>query len=828
MRCPKCGADNAAETRFCGQCGAPLPTFRPVADGAKERPDSSPSEIQAETLSLPVRELKTGTLFAGRYQVIEELGRGGMGRVYKVLDREVEEKVALKLIRPDIAGDEETIRRFRSELRLARQVAHPNVCRMHDLGRFEGTYYITMEYVSGEDLKSTLKRMGPLGAGKVVSVARQIAAGLSEAHRLGIVHRDLKPQNVMVDREGTVRIMDFGIARSARARGDTGPAMLVGTPDYMSPEQAEGREVDARSDTYSLGVVLYELLTGRFPSAADGPPDPAKAAAQVPETLSRIILKCLEKDRAKRYPSASALLADLEDSEAGLPGSEKLLSAKRTTGASLSLKRRTARQWAFSAAAVALLAALTVAGWLILGRQRGAAIRSLAVLPFESEKSGEQVEFLCDGMMESLIGKLSQLPELKVISTYSVRQYKGRQANLEDIGRDLGVQAVLTGRITQEGDNLAVRTELVDIRDQSRLWGDQFRRPAGDIFAIQEEIAREISQTLKLRLTGEDEKALAKSPTENLEAYRHYVEGRFYWNRRTPDGLRQAIVCYERAVALDPGYALGHAGIAEAYVVIMDLGYEQPERILGRAEKHALRALALEESLAEAHTALAGVKKIGGDLAGNEQELLRAVQLNPNYATAHQWLAEHYTLTEQFPLAYREIAKAIELDPNAPVMKAIEGQVYMAERRYDEAIRRLAPLLGENPEFVMARIYLHNSYLGQKDYLSAGSTAEECHLPDIRFYLGCRVLFKVQKGVRTPEAAEAKATLDRMTADPLAVGAPPSYIALIYGDMGDLDAAYRWYERGLASNFHNTRFLMKYYCPDERLKKDPRFKEAYQ
>ncbi len=800
MKCPKCGSENPSDTRFCGQCASPL---QPA------EPSGTPPP---QTFLMPLLELKTGTLFAGRYQVIEELGRGGMGRVYKVLDKEVEEKVALKLIKPEIAFEEETIRRFRSELRLARQITHPNVCRMYDLGRFESTYYLTMEYVSGEDLKSSLKRMGPLSAGKVISVARQIAAGLAEAHRLGIVHRDLKPQNIMVDREGTVRVMDFGIARSARARGETGEAMLVGTPEYMSPEQAEGREVDGRSDIYSLGIILFELLTGRIPSPADQPPDPGKVSPQVPGALSRIILKCLEKDRAARYPSAGDLLSELEDSEAQLPGSEKLRSAKRTTTAPPAAKSRAARKWVIGAAAVVLLAAIIVAGWLLLSKERGGAIRSLAVLPFESEQTGEQVEYLCDGMMESLIGKLAQLPGLKVISTYSVRQYKGKRVSLQDVGRDLDVQAALTGRIAQEGDKLTVRAELVNVKDNSRLWGAQYLRPVGDIFSIQEEIAREISQMLKLRLTGEDMKALAKSPTENLEAYRLYLEGRFYWNRRTHEDLRKAIACYERAVALDPDYALGHAGIAETYGVIMDLGFEQPEGILG---------------LAEAHTAMAGVKKAQGDSAGYEKELLIAKQLNPNYATAHQWLAEQYMFQEKYELAHAEISKAVELDPNAVVMKAIEGQVYMAEGRYDEAIRKLKPLLEENPEFLLARIFLGNSYLGKADYPSAERTAEECQVPDMRFYMKCRVLFKVQKGAKTPEAAEAKATLERMTADPATIGVPPGFIALIYGDIGDLDAAYRWYERGRASNSLNTIFIMKKYCPDERLKKDPRFKEVF-
>jgi CheY-like chemotaxis protein len=310
--CPKCRFLNPSETRFCGECGTPLTALRPV-------PAS-----RTETLKTPITELTTGVTFARRYQIIEELGHGGMGRLYKVLDKEIQEKVALKLLNPEIASDEETIERFRNELKLARRISHKNVCRMFDINREEGTYYITMEYIEGEDLKSLIRRIGPLTVRKAVFIARQVCDGLAEAHRFRVIHRDLKPQNIMVDKEGNARVMDFGIARSLRVKGVTGAGMMIGTPEYMSPEQVDGRETDERSDFYSLGVSLFEMLTGRLPFEGDTmlgialkqkndpPPDPRKINPQIPQGLGRIILKCLDKEKARRYERAEDLLADLD------------------------------------------------------------------------------------------------------------------------------------------------------------------------------------------------------------------------------------------------------------------------------------------------------------------------------------------------------------------------------------------------------------------------------------------------------------------------------------------------------------------------------------
>jgi len=331
IKCPRCHSENPETKQFCGDCGTPLPSLRDI------HPEVT------ETLQTAVRDLTTGSTFAGRYQIIEELGKGGMGRVYKVFDTEIKEKIALKLLKPEIGIDQEMIERFRNELKLARKISQRNVCRMHDLNREEGAYYITMEYVGGEDLKRLIRKVGQMSTGKTISIAKQVCEGLAEAHGLGIVHRDLKPQNVMVDEAGNAKIMDFGIARSLKVKGITGAGVMIGTPEYMSPEQVEGKEVDQRSDIYSLGVILYEMVTGRVPFEGDTPftigvkhkseipRNPKDLNAQIPEDLSRVILKCLEKDKAARYQSVDALRADLTKIEEGLPTTEKVIPKRKGT-----------------------------------------------------------------------------------------------------------------------------------------------------------------------------------------------------------------------------------------------------------------------------------------------------------------------------------------------------------------------------------------------------------------------------------------------------------------------------------------------------------------
>jgi serine/threonine protein kinase len=486
--CSRCRADNPETQRFCGECGTPLPSGNQAQQPDSPKADYIPLSSMTETLQTPVRELTTGSSFAGRYQVIEELGHGGMGRVYKVFDTDIKEKIALKLLRPEIALDKETIERFSNELKLARKISHRNVCRMFDLGKSEGTTFITMEFVPGEDLKKLVRKTGQLGAGRALAIAKQVCEGLAEAHHLGVVHRDLKPQNIMVDEDGNARIMDFGIARSLRGRGITGPGVMIGTPEYMSPEQIEGKEVDERSDIYSLGVVLFEMVTARVPFEGDTPftigvkhksekpRNPRDLNAQLPEDLSRLILRCLEKDKAKRYQTAGELHADLEKVEQGLPTTELVVAQKKSfTSREITVKFNLRKL------AVPLLAAIVLAGAAVIiwkfiphkGVPAGPKIEnSIAVISFKNQSGDPAFDYLQEAIPNLLITNLENTGLFYVITWERmqdiIKQLGGKPAPTidSDLGFELcrreGIKAIAIGSFTKAGDVFRTDVKILD------------------------------------------------------------------------------------------------------------------------------------------------------------------------------------------------------------------------------------------------------------------------------------------------------------------------------------------------------------------------------
>jgi len=432
-KCPKCDTDNPSDSKFCKECATRLP---------------SPEEISpTKTLETPTEELTRGTVFASRYEIIEELGKGGMGKVYRVEDKKIKGEIALKLIKPEIASDKKIIERFNNELKMARMISHRNVCRMFDLGEEKGAHYITMEYVRGEDLKSMIRMSGQLGVGTTINIAKQVCEGLAEAHRLGVVHRDLKPQNIMIDKEGNVRIMDFGIARSLKAKGITGAGVIIGTPEYMSPEQVEGKEAGQRSDIYSLGVILYEMVTGRVPFEGDTPlsvaikqktetpEDPRKLNSQIPEDLSRVLLRCMEKDKEKRYQSSGEVLSELEKIKKGIPTTEKVIQKRKPITSKEITVTFGLKKLFVPALVVIVLLIVAVLFWQPWSQKETVPITSdrplLAIMYFKNNTGDEKLDNLRNAFSDLLITDLIKSKYLKVLSGDKLLNIL-RQLNLQE------------------------------------------------------------------------------------------------------------------------------------------------------------------------------------------------------------------------------------------------------------------------------------------------------------------------------------------------------------------------------------------------------------
>ena len=439
-KCHKCNSDNLDDSVFRAKCGAQIK-------------ETKVKSFPTQTIEAPREELTTGSTFAGRYQIIEELGQGGMGKVYKAHDTEIKEKIALKLIKPEISADKKTIERFQNELKFARKIGHRNVCRMYDLNKEEGAYYITMEYVSGEDLKSFIRRVGQLPSGKAISIAKQVSEGLEEAHRLGVIHRDLKPSNIMIDRDGNARIMDFGIARSTEGKGITGAGVMIGTPEYMPPEQAEAKEVDQRSDIYSLGVILYEMVTGRVPFEGDTalsiamkhksevPKNPKEFNTQLSDDLCHVILRCLEKDKAKRYQSAREVRSDLINIEKVILTTERVIPKRKPITSKEITVTFGLKKLFIPALIIIAISIVAVVIWQVLPREKEIPVfqdkPSIAVLPFEDFSPQKDQEYFCDGMTDEIIAKLSKLREWRVIPRTSMMRYKKTDKDIEEIGLGL-------------------------------------------------------------------------------------------------------------------------------------------------------------------------------------------------------------------------------------------------------------------------------------------------------------------------------------------------------------------------------------------------------
>jgi serine/threonine protein kinase/tetratricopeptide (TPR) repeat protein len=633
IKCPKCHHENPDDTIYCGKCTTPL---KPSED----------IEV-TETIESPKEELTRGTTLANRYEIIEELGKGGMGRVYRVEDTKLKQEVALKLIKPEIAKDKKTIERFRNELKLAREIAHRNVCRMYDLNEEKGTHYITMEYVRGEDLRSLIRRIGQLPIRKSISIAKQICEGLSEAHRLGVVHRDLKSNNIMIDKEGNVRIMDFGIARSLEAKGITGAGVMIGTPEYMSPEQVEGKEVDQRSDIYSLGVILYEMVTGRLPfegetslsiamkHKSEEPPDPKDLNDQISEGFSQVILRCMKKDKEKRYQDAEELLSQLNNLEKGISTTGRIFPEQKPTAETTSEIR-----------------------WK----------NSIAVLPFVDLSFQRDQEYFCDGMTDEIILKLSKLADLKVISRTSVMRYKNTEKDIREIGQELGVATIMEGSIRKEENNIRISAQLINVADGFHLWSDKYDRKLERIFEVQEDVSRSIANALmREKLTVDSlDMAIKTNRPSKIEAYDYCLRGWYFTNSKYAISFKEAdfqtaLKMFRKAMEIDPNYAYAYCGTGFAYQNHYTV--TRAEEDLDLVIKNCKKSYELEPNLVCSNAALAWVCYVKGDYDKAFKSYQKAMSINSNISSVIYLIARLFRQVGLFQKAIKNCSRATELDP---------------------------------------------------------------------------------------------------------------------------------------------------------------------
>ena len=685
-----------------------------------------------------------------------------MGEVYLALDTKLNRKIAIKVLRPDSLAEENLKKRLLREAQAAAKLDHPNICAVYDVNEVESLTFIVMQYIEGETLAEKMERE-PLRVATALAIAEQAAEGLAEAHAHGILHRDIKPHNLMITPRGQLKILDFGLSKEMRSSDPvdndastatllSAPGHAVGTMPYMSPEQVQGEPLDACSDIFSLGVTFYEMLAGKHPfkdkSAAItmsriilAEPIPTEQfQAQVSPELQALLSKMLSKDKAARHQSAQDLLTDLRQVSANLAAAETQADAPRIkevsaiapkenlAGRILSEAQR--HMWAVLAAALALvLLAVVITRWLSADH-----LDTLAILPFSYVSSDAQLmakpdrEYLSDGFTESIINNLSQLANLKVIARSSVFRYKGRDLDVQAIGRELKVRAVLVGQIKQEADELRITVELMDVQGNRSIWGDTYQRKTADIQSVQKEIARNVSEKLRLKLTGADQTQLAKTYTDSGEAYEAYLKGRYHWNKRTDEGFKQATIFFQEAIVKDPNYALAYTGLADCYTLRSDYGFLAPTEGYALAKGAVTLALKYDESLAEAHTSLASIKAVTDwDWQGAENEYRRAIELNPNYPTAHHWYAAQLLLQGRLDQALQEIKKAQQLDPLSLGINKDFAVILLYARDYDKALEQCRKTLEIEPHFGTMSTYIAQIYELKQKYPEATAELEKAH-----------------------------------------------------------------------------------------------------
>ena len=825
--------------------------------------------------------LASGTKL-GRYEIRSKIGEGGMGEVYLAHDTELDRRVALKILPTQLAANQERMRRFRQEAKAAAALNHPNIAHIYEIGDSNDVTFIAMEFIDGQTLRQLI-RAGETELPKLLRYLQHTAEGLAKAHAAGIVHRDLKPENLMITREGHAKILDFGLAKLIEAQRPSSlsgqpsselstaiiqhqstPGLILGTVGYMSPEQAQGRtkDIDHRSDIFSFGCILFEAVTGHRAFEGKDAVDslnriirePVRSITDLrpdaPADLQRILRRCLAKDPEERYQAIKDVAIELKEVRRELQERATIGSLTESpdehtfsepvstvppssagTASGLSqassaefifneLKRR--KLWVF--VGVVMVLGVIVLGFYLRARNSEGAIDSIAVLPFENQNHDANTDYLSDGVTESIINSLTQIPNLRVIARGSSFRYKGRDTDPVAAGHELGVRAVLTGRLLQRGDNLTVSAELVDVRDNKQLWGDQYERKISDLLSVQREIATEISGSLRLKLSAPEQTRITKRYTDNPEAYQLYLKGRFYWNKRTEEGVKKALDYFQEAIEKDPNYALAYTGIADSYsleTMHIDVGSLSPSEAAPKAKAAAMKALEMDSSLSEAHTSLAFIKLIfDWDWTGSETEFKRALALNPNDAAAHHWYSHLLMAMGRSRESLAESKRALELDPAGVIITVHLGWHYLNAHEYDLGINQLQKALEMDPNFGVAHWYLGLCYEQKGKYPEAESElrkAQDLLKENAAITADIGHLYAVSG--RKDQALKVIQELNELAKRRYV----SSYnVGLIYFGLGDKDRGFEW----LDNAYRERSDLLVYLNADPRLADvhaDPRF-----
>ena len=692
--CPKCKAENPEESKFCNECGLQFDSIDPM-----------PAPL-TKTLETPKEDLTTGTTFAGRYRIIEELGKGGMGKVYKAHDTDIKEKVALKLLRPEISADTKTVERFQNEIKFARKIVHKNVGRMYDLGKEKGSYYITMEYVEGQDLKRLIRQSRQLTVGTSLLIAKQICEGLIEAHQIGVVHRDLKPSNIMVDEDGNVRIMDFGIARSLKEKGITGAGVMIGTPEYMSPEQVDGKDTDQRSDIYSLGVILYEMVTGRLPFEGDSalsvaikhktekPKDPKELNTQISEDLNSMILKCLEKDKDRRYQSAEEICSDLANLEKGVPTTERVvprrkpLTSKEIT-VTFGLKKLLVPALVF----IGLIIIVVVIWKMIPEKKAPAAAQienSIAVISFKNQTGDNAYDYLQEAIPNLLITNLENTGYLHVATWERMRdllEQSGREDTKEideNIGFELcrreGIESIVLGSIIKAGETFATDVKVLDVQSKKLLNSASSQGEGVDsILKTQiDELSREITRGVGIarQKVEASQIKISETATSSMEAYEYFLKGSNAWDNFYYDESREFL---EKAIELDPTFAMAYVYLASAYNNLND--FAARDEMIKKAKIHSEKASERERLWIEVTYA----RNIEKDPEKRIRILEQIVEKYPREKRAYYTLGNYYDDIDRTK-GIELYNKALDLDPNYGIVWDQLGYMYSDLGDFEKAI----------------------------------------------------------------------------------------------------------------------------------------------